>query len=339
MKIEIIRHANDLEKIKQDWRRLYKKDDTYSVFQSFEYNFYSVYSQYDNQGELFVITLDHNGKIIEIWPCILYGKNLRFINQIHSDFCDILSENHTDEVINFIQSSEEITSISFKNIKSSSRVFKLVSDLNNCFISNEINYSELELSKTDSFPSNFSHFVYRQRRRIKRIMKKYNGEIVICSGWNDYLDYIFDIVRLENSMINRKIRPSLFLNSVSILIHELIFSHKLQMSVLKIEDKICAISFFFKKKNEYSFWIDLYDDKQMINLYHNILFIKKITELTQANFNFGRGDYKYKIQNFGPKIFPLYTINVFKNKFHLFSFRIRNYLYNFVRLVYRRIKQ
>ena len=55
----------------------------------------------------------------------------------------------------------------------------------------------------------------------------------------------------------------------------------------------------------------------MINLYHNTLFIKEITKESDAIFNFGRGDYSYKTQNFAPDIFSLFQVNAFKNKFQL----------------------
>ena len=82
-----------------------------------------------------------------------------------------------------------------------------------------------------------------------------------------------------------------------------------------------------KKKNEYSFWIDMFDEKQMINLYHNTLFIKTITEKQTAVFNFGRGNYSYKNQNFSPKIEQLFSINIFRNNYSLKFYQLTNKVY------------
>ena len=83
----------------------------------------------------------------------------------------------------------------------------------------------------------------------------------------------------------------------------------------------------------------------MINIYHNAALIKMFTEVDDiqtdeiVRFNFGRGDYKYKIQNFGPEIFPLYNISIYKNKFSFIVNKIYIYLYIFVKAFYRAVKR
>ena len=68
------------------------------------------------------------------------------------------------------------------------------------------------------------------------------------------------------------------------------------------------------------------------------IFIKEITKKSDAYFNFGRGDYSYKIQNFAPDISTLFNVNIFKNKFQLINFRIKHILLTFVKWLYRKIK-
>ena len=333
MNHKIIQNIEDFQLLEKDWNNLYSKGE-YSVFQSFEYCYHSVLKS----KNIFVIIKADGDEIYEIWPCILKNNNLEFINQKHADFCDILTENSTDEMMNYIMKSEDIKSICFKNIKSDSHVFKLLSNLSYSHVSNEVNYSILKLLQTDSFPSNFIHFVYRQRRRLKRILNKYDGEIFIYENTN----LVFpkeDILTLRKFMIEKGMRSKDFLDENFLNLLEFLYcSNLLQISVLKIKSDISAISFFFKKEKEYSFWIDLFDDKQMINLYHNTLFIKEITKESDAIFNFGRGDYSYKTQNFAPDIFPLFQVNTFKNKFQLIKFRINYSLLTFVKWLYRKIK-
>ena len=129
-------------------------------------------------------------------------------------------------------------------------------------------------------------------------------------------------------------------NEIFVLFFELspLMIKKLKISVLKVDNQISAISFFFQRKNEYSFWIDLFDEKQMINLYHNTLFIKTITEKQTALFNFGRGNYSYKNQNFLPKIEQLFSINIFRNNYSLKFYQLKLFLITFVKSVFRKIK-
>ena len=333
MKLKIIQNIEDFQLLEKYWNNLYSKGE-YSVFQSFEYCYNSVLKL----KNIFVIIITDGGEIHEIWPCILKNNNLEFINQKHADFCDILTDKTSNEILNYILNNKEVKSISFKNIKSTSNVHELLSNSPYSHISNEINYSVLKLLKTDSFPANFTHFVYRQRRRLKRILKKYDGEIFIHENTNSVFPKE-EILSLRKYMIENGMRSNTFLDDEMIHLIEILYSSNLlQISILKIKSDISAISILFQKEKEYSFWIDLFDNKQMINLYHNTIFIKEITKKSDAYFNFGRGDYSYKIQNFAPDISPLFNVNVFNNKFQLINFKVRYNLLTFVKWLYRKIK-
>ena len=181
---------------------------------------------------------------------------------------------------------------------------------NYCKLLPSSEYSTLLLEKTNSFPSNFTQFVYRQRRRLKRILKKYPTGIIelISSPENDFP--LKEIQELRKKMIDFSVRKKDFLDTDLLhLIKGLYNSKKLKISVLKVDNQISAISFFFQRKNEYSFWIDMFDEKQMINLYHNTLFIKTITEKQTSLFNFGRGNYSYKNQNSSSNNLSIHFMN------------------------------
>ena len=80
-------------------------------------------------------------------------------------------------------------------------------------------------------------------------------------------------------MIDSSVRKQDFLDADFLnLIKVLYDSKKLKISVIKLDNQISALSFFFQRKDEYSFWIDMFDEKQMINLYHNTLFVKTMTQ-------------------------------------------------------------
>ena len=347
--VKIIRDIDSFCQIEKDWNYLYDRG-SYSKFQLFSYNYNCIKSQ-----SLFTLLLiDSHNRILEIWPCVLNKGSLVFIDSIHSDFCDIISEYNGDFMLKFIMNNFEIKNILFQNIKSHSKVYKLLNNFNNSITYSTINYSVLSVSHTNNFPANFTHFVYRQRRRLNRIIKKHEHEcsMLIVNDVDTFDTYLEDVKYLVKSMIDRGIRSPDFLPEYS-LMRELIKKNNLYMSILKyneeiansIKKNICAISFYFKEDNDVSFWIDLYDNLSMINIYHNTLLIKTFTEDNNkrsneiVKFNFGRGDYQYKIQNFGPDIFPLYNISIYKNKFSFILNKIYIYLYIFVKGLYKILKR
>lgn len=335
MKIEIIRDINHLDYIKKDWVSMYESDDDYTVFQSFEYNYYSSTLKHD---QLFVIVLKKDDKIIQIWPCVLYRKKLKFINQSHADYCDILSHLQTEEVCDFILQSEEVHSISFQNVRPKSKLLHLLGSFNYLSVLRDVKFLELNLLKTDNFPSNFTHFVHRQRRRLKRILQKYDGNLMTCQ----IDDSIFpreSIIYLRKKMIDKGVRNNNFLNEdLMNLMIELYNSGKLKISILRILGEVSSISCFFQNDNKYLFWIDLFDEKKMVNIYHNTLFMKKVTSYTDAVFNFGRGDYLYKTQNFNPKVYDLYNVHVFKIGYQFWFYLVKSKLLYFLKLIYKFIK-
>jgi hypothetical protein len=77
----------------------------------------------------------------------------------------------------------------------------------------------------------------------------------------------------------------------------------------------------------------------MMNLFHNTIFIKRITSDESAIFNFGRGTYLYKLQNFAPEIHHLYECNTFKNSFEKIKFITQEKVITWIKLIYKKIKK
>ena len=59
--------------LKSDWDFLYDKDKKYSVFQSFDYNYYSwIYEYQDSNSKLSIVRVELNSRIC-FYLSILYG--------------------------------------------------------------------------------------------------------------------------------------------------------------------------------------------------------------------------------------------------------------------------
>ena len=92
MKIEVIEDIRMFKGLEIIWDDLYRSG-TYSVFQSFTINYYSWkhYLSLDPNNSLFIIKVVSDSCVSCIFPFYKdNSKNLRFINDKHSDFCEIL---------------------------------------------------------------------------------------------------------------------------------------------------------------------------------------------------------------------------------------------------------
>jgi len=332
MKVKILEHKSQLLEVKEDWNRLFNDGD-YSDFQSFDYCYHSALV-----SNLFTICLLENNRIIEIWPCEVIDKKLRFINDIHADFCDILSSSNSMKILDVLKNNNLLGNLSFRNLKKDALILKKLVGLDFCDLSNSVNYSILSLEQTDVFPANFSHFVYRQKRRLKRIINKYNSVHTIIAIENNSFPYE-DIITLKNKMIALNMRDDTFLDDGFLRLAEGLYnSGKLIVSKVVVGNEIVAISLLFKSENYFSFWVDLYNDFQMINLYHNVMVIKNITEKSNAFFNFGRGTYNYKIQNFSPEIFNLFEFNSFDSESGRLVFLLQKKIIKWFKKIHKKIK-
>ena len=332
MKVKVLNNNTQLLEIKDDWNKLFN-EGSYSVFQSFDFCYESSIGK-----KLFVICLFDNAKIIELWPCEIINRKLRFINDTHADFCDIITSSNSNAVVDYLKDLNLLGSLRFVNLKTDSLVKNKLSKGIIYDLRKSINYSVLSLNRTDAFPANFNHFIYRQKRRLKRILNKYSTNHILYSSCNSKFP-LDEIINLKNKMISLKIRSNNFLDKSFLMFSERLFnSGKLIVSIIELEGDVVAVSLLFKSDNYYSFWIDLYADLKMINLYHNTLFIKNITELSDAVFNFGRGAYNYKTLNFAPDVYTLEEFSTFNYSLEKKYFQFSQFLHRNVHEIYKKTK-
>lgn len=309
MKIKVFNNKEDILILKEDWEALFDKGN-YSFFQSFTYCYNSILKY----SKPFIICYYEDRKLVEIWPLELKKNKLLFINDTHADFCDIISETASLTVVDFLKENKLASKLRLKNLEKESIAIKKTESIKVKDVSFSLNYSLLKLEKSDNFPSNFNHFIYRQKRRLKRILSKYQYNTMFYEIESSNFP-IEKIKKLRIQMIELEIRNHKFLDDDLISLTENLYNAGvLVVYEILVENNTTAISLIFKKDYYYSFWIDLFNDQQMMNLVSNTAFIKKNTEKNSATFNFGRGDYSYKIQNFGPKVIPLFELNTYSTE-------------------------
>ena len=120
MRIKIYNKIEDLLLIKEDWDELFIKGD-YSVFQSFDFNYYSWKHELisDKRNQLAITVIRTNKGVVAIFPFYIdSNQQLRFINDIHFDFCDFISIESINfsRVYNYLKQEVDFKSIRLINV-------------------------------------------------------------------------------------------------------------------------------------------------------------------------------------------------------------------------------
>tara|TARA_B110000196_G_C21088214_1_gene636149 strand:+ start:377 stop:1405 length:1029 start_codon:yes stop_codon:yes gene_type:complete len=342
MQIKVISNISDFKNLEEDWDTLFSTKNNYSTFQSFEFNYFSwKHDLSKSKNILSIVVLYEDNTIKSILPFYIDRRlRLRFINDLHADFCDCLTniEINLNEVIKELQSKFIIRYFNLINLRTNSCI--LENQLPNyCKLISSSEYSILQLEK-GVFPDNFSRYRSKQKtefRRIKKINKDKKHEIIDC---NISVFPVSDIQILRSEMIKLGLRDKIFLpSSQLLLIEELYNKGKIILSIVKTNNKINAISFVIKDSTQYLIWIDMFDESKMINIFNYILLISVLNSEESLRINFGRGDYRYKLLNFLPQSKDLFSLQIFSSKWQELKCNLERNIVQFLRVVYKIVKK
>jgi len=346
MQISVINKIEDLLLIKEDWDELFIKGD-YSVFQSFDFNYQSWKYEFisDKRNQLAVTVITINESIVAIFPFYIDGnKQLRFINDIHFDFCDFITKESIDFLVVYHYLKQEIgfKSIRLINVKQEANIYKAISELKikNKVVLSISEYSSLNVEK-GIFPYNVPHFRSHQKHRINKAYNKHEDKQcqILSIDQHDFPKK--DMLILSLRMISLSIRKDNFLTKERLLLIESLYNAGIVIiNILKKEDQVISMNILLKKSpREFIFWIDLFDDTQMINITSYIRFIRTTSSESSVDINFGRGRYFYKVSNFAPKFHILYGIYIFANIWQRWKFIIFEGAKGLLKLVYKKLRK
>ena len=199
-------------------------------------------------------------------------------------------------------------------------------------------YSVVHLSK-GVFPENYQELKSKQKTGFRRVHKKNKNKTHLILKVAQAPFPKEDIILLKQNMISLGFRNKNFLPENQInLIENLYNSKKIMISVIKSTNKINAISLVLEKENEYLFWIDMFDDSKMVNIFNYISLMQKLSAMNPVVMNLGRGLYNYKTSNFKPSIKQLFAIYIFSNKLEKIKFQLRNRIIAILKPIYKKIK-
>ena len=347
MKYRIISNIVEFKGIENDWKSLYEKNKENTVFQSFDLNYYSWEHELkcDKRNQLAVTVISKNKGVLAILPFYIdSNKQLRFINDRHFDFCDFIAIESINfsEFYDYFKQEVDFKSMRLINIKRETNIYKAVADLNsiNKVVKSISVYSFLNVDK-GIFPYNVPHYRSHQKHRINKAFNKHKDKKSQILSVDQHNFPKKDILILIEKMISLGVRKDNFLpNDRLLLIESLYNAGILIINIIKKEDQVISINILLKNSlSEFIFWIDLFDDIQMINIANYINFIRVISLADSVEINFGRGRYFYKVSNFSPKFHTLYGIYIFSNRFKRLRFIIFEEFKGLLRLVYKKLKK
>lgn len=345
MQFKVVKSIKEFKSLEKEWDLLFDRCENLSVFQSFIFNYSSwqeILSQ-SSSNSLFIIKIIEDHITIGILPFYNDRNNiLRFINDIHCDSCDIISTKKIDfsflfQLIIFDYQQSHIKLI---NLKKTSVLadFGFRNNFSNIIFSISQSYTDFEVEK-GVFPYNYSKLLSRERKEIKRIIKKnFDCDHDLLNKNN--CDFpIDDILFLKNKMIQDGIRKTNFLTNNQLRLIETLYNNR-DIEISRIKDKdVKAILFVIRNNDNVLFWIDLYDNNTYaVALYNCICYIRSKSLNNRICINLGRGNYKWKLAKFKPEIRELYTINLFSNGFLRISYIIKSYIFYIIRLTYIKFK-
>ena len=214
MKIEIIRHNTRFLDIKKCWENLFDLGG-YSVFQSFAFNYHSwdVDLSKDIRNQLAIVLVTKDERVVALFPFYVDAKQqLRFINDIHADFCDCISIETIDvsQLFFHIKMKIDFKGIRLINLKEDSRVKTY---LQNIQLPNSLHlpferYALTELEE-GNFPDNYSEFKSKQVSEFRRIEKKNNDKTHVVLSVENQEFPERTILNLKEKMINIKMKLSM----------------------------------------------------------------------------------------------------------------------------------
>jgi len=343
MEIRIISDIKQFKQIQDDWNILFNLGG-YSVFQSFEFNYYSWKTELskNKQNILCIIEVRSKDILSAIFPLYIdCRKRLRFLNDKHADFCDFLINDYCDfdMILSYARKKRLYNSVHFINLKDDSFVYNFYKkrDVNNSFIKDSVKYSDLVLSE-GSFPDNYDKYKSKNKSVFRRVKRKNNNKshYLLSKDKDDFP--IMEVNVLKERMIKLGLRSPNFLDNNRLRLLEKLFnSDKLIISIIRQDMKIHALSFILKNSDNYLFWISLFDNSQMIHIYNYILFMEAVSGNNKVQISFGRGDYDYKITNFKPDVKQLFAIFIFINQFDKLIFWFFDKMSNIIKQIYKSI--
>lgn len=322
--IKIIRSEEGLQELKPEWDTICASQEDVRVFQTFEWN-YNGWIHYQTKHyegcQLFVLHATRDGHPDQrlILPfCRFRDGRVEFIAQMISDVVDAVVPVHQDnwnnfyaDIIEFLNASQEVESISFIHVTGSSEFVKYLMVYGKRLKMVRMDsYSYLCVRKTDSFSASLVHMTSKERSYVKSLLgKTFDGNYRVLSRAAGDVFPQTELLRLRDWMCKAGLRDIRFFPDEMLEFIGGVYNDGFcEIAVIEQDDgALDAASFRIFQKSHINFWVVFYKEVQLTTL----LDCKYMAEKAACGdyvFDFGTGAYKYKLGTFRPLVDTLYRV-------------------------------
>lgn len=330
--LSVVSSEKEFAEIENIWMNLYKISTNKTPFQSFSFVFSSwkYFLNFNSKNKLHIILFKKNHQSILdcVLPSYIDSQGvLRFINDSHIDFSDILLSDFnlindfTTELCKHINQDKLIKGVKFSNFSNKS-IF--LSSLGH-FLTNSFIYSNTVHSFLPSINFNTieeaDYLKSKQRNEFKKIFLMYRSFTFKILNFCNSSFPVKELKYISELMVKKGYRDKDFFNDSFLKLSENLYNNNiLNVALLFKGDTPVAVTLLLCDSNYRwcLFWISMYDNEfKLVNiaLYNNVINVFK----DDYFLNFGRGGYDYKIKNYNPNIGTIYSLLWGKSLFFKFK--------------------
>lgn len=334
--IKVISNKTTLADFENEWNNLFEIDATVTPFQSYEYIISSIDFEKDTKSTLHIIFIkdDPTNQWVAIFPFKLNNNGiLHYINCAHTDFCapiihpDFKHFNLYKELCNYISENTQIKGLDLTNQTSGNQLLSVLKPHFKYTIVHDINYYSsvpvYALPNDKDAIDAFRFVQSKQRRNLRKILSQIDNDCEFCILSTKSGDRFPEkqINHLVNKMISDGIRAREYFNESMLSFWKHLYEYGiLSIALISHNGTIesCNFMFYDQKHNQYIKWIMLYVENSW-NMKINLKLTQYIYNNGNAEINFARGIYDYKLVNFHPDVKPLFRVIIAKTKWGHFK--------------------
>ena len=248
-----------------------------------------------------------------------YGS-LRFINDVHSDFCDAVYVPRVNkhfaykEIAEFLHCRREVKEVVLQKLRASSELLAYLGVfLKGALVYRDLFYSFVDVSGGGDFVESQRHLRVKDRQRLRHVAKELSGdtlEVVSRAGGREFpLDRVME---MRNYMVRMKWRGDGFLDDAFVDFARRIYDLGLcEVVILSDGATDLAVALHLRDGGTERCWVVTYRDPKW-NTARLIKYFNSPSINGIGTVDLGVGAYAYKLGNFRPWLGCTFTLRLGK---------------------------
>jgi len=332
--IHIVGTVEEMMCCAEVWRTLYREARA-TVFQSYEYHYeaWKCLLSKNPKNRLAILLVGRGGKEAVDLICPFYidvSGTLRFVNDTHTDYNDILCRHEKNvyiqmrDVFDWINASNIIKRVHLSKMQHHSPLLHYGrSFLQSSFVYADNAFSYLTIRSSNDPISEMSHMTTKDRSVLKSLLRKVSEYSFVIHTVNTGRFPLKVIEAMRNEMVRRGVRKlSFFPDDLLDFIARMFEGGYLEVGVLKNKKgEVDVITFRFKDErvsDRIISWICMSLDPKVVAAVDVSYIVEKAKSVSFV-CDFGVGAYAYKLGNFKPTVESTFALAYGKGWISLLS--------------------